>query len=113
MFTLRLLTKSSQATLEHRPSRVRWRRRFFALLVLWLLSEALLSHPAIRGLVAAPLVVHDQRASGEVAYVMAEGVVDTLEVIEVDENHSGMRLIARRHGNRVLEPVHTFPNVFH
>ena len=38
--------------------------------------------------------------------MVAEGVVDLLEVIEVDEDHAGMRLVARGHRDRLLQTVH-------
>ncbi|MCG8651007.1 MAG: YdcF family protein [Pirellulales bacterium] len=53
--------------------RNRWRRRCFVVLSVWLLSTFLLSFPAVRGVVAYPLIVHHRDASGEAAYVMAGG----------------------------------------
>ncbi|TWU39724.1 YdcF family protein [Novipirellula artificiosorum] len=53
--------------------RSRWRRRFFIVIGVWLLSTFLLSFHSIRGLVAYPLLVHDPDATGDAAYVMADG----------------------------------------
>ncbi|TWT81125.1 hypothetical protein CA13_25730 [Planctomycetes bacterium CA13] len=65
----------SKTTLTPKFSRrrSRWRRRCFAVIGLWLLSMVLLSFHSIRGFVAYPLVVHDPEASGDAAYVMADG----------------------------------------
>ena len=52
---------------------VNWRRRYFLLMTLWTASVLALSHPEVRGWASAPLLVHDETASGEVAYVMADG----------------------------------------
>jgi hypothetical protein len=60
---------------EPNPERVAnpWRRRFYLVLIAWLVSTFLLSITAVRGVVAYPLYVHDEQAAGEVAYVMADG----------------------------------------
>jgi len=44
-----------------------------ALLLVWAALVALPSIPAVRGLLAAPLVLHDDDARGDVAYVLAGG----------------------------------------
>tara|TARA_R110002073_G_scaffold315639_2_gene488292 strand:+ start:1492 stop:2124 length:633 start_codon:yes stop_codon:yes gene_type:complete len=55
------------------PQQPKWRRRFLWLLAAWGLSSFLLSFSSVRGIVAMPLYVHDSNASGEAAYVMADG----------------------------------------
>ena len=50
-----------------------WKPRFFVILFLWLLSAVAMSFPAVRGIVAYPLVIHEPDAKGEIAYVMADG----------------------------------------
>lgn len=51
----------------------RWQRLCFFLLGAWLLSSILLSFSNIRGALAYPLFVHEADASGDAAYVMADG----------------------------------------
>ncbi len=53
--------------------RSRWRRRFFILLVVWIITSLFSSFPTTRGLLAYPLYVHEGDASGDAAYVMADG----------------------------------------
>ncbi len=55
------------------PQQPKWRRRCLWLLAAWGLSSLLLSFSSVRGIVAMPLYVHDSDASGEAAYVMADG----------------------------------------
>ena len=50
-----------------------WRRRFWMLATLWIASTFLLSSSTVRGFLIWPLYVSDAEASGEVAYVMADG----------------------------------------
>ena len=50
-----------------------WRRRFWMLATLWLASTVLLSSATVRAFLIRPLYVNDAEASGEVAYVMADG----------------------------------------
>ena len=50
-----------------------WRRRFWMLATLWFTSTVLLSSSTVRGFLIWPLYVNDAEASGEVAYVMADG----------------------------------------
>ena len=50
-----------------------WRRRFWMLATLWIASTFLLSSSPVRGFLIWPLYVSDAEASGEVAYVMADG----------------------------------------
>lgn len=56
-----------------RSSENKWRRRFWLVLAAWLLSNFLMSFDTVRAVVAFPLVVDDPGASGEAAYVMADG----------------------------------------
>lgn len=58
---------------ESLKSAARWRLRFWALGTLALVFAVASSFAAVRGWVMAPLYVHDEQASGEVAYVMADG----------------------------------------
>ncbi len=58
---------------EPSPKSNPWKRRFFALAIAWALTTFLLSFSPVRAFVAAPLIVHDDDAAGEVAYVMADG----------------------------------------
>lgn len=51
----------------------KWRRRCWTLLALWGLETIAMSFPATRGLFVFPLYVHEENASGEAAYVMADG----------------------------------------
>ena len=51
----------------------KWRRRFWLAIFAWMLTSVLMSFPEVRGVVAYPLYAHDENASGEVAYVMADG----------------------------------------
>jgi hypothetical protein len=51
----------------------RWRRRFFLLATAWLAVTFLCSFREVRGVLIRPLYVHDAGASGELAYVMADG----------------------------------------
>ncbi len=53
--------------------RNRWRRRFAILIGVWLLTTVLCSFTSVRGVLAYPLFVHDSDASGDAAYVMADG----------------------------------------
>ncbi|EMI16542.1 hypothetical protein RMSM_06553 [Rhodopirellula maiorica SM1] len=55
------------------PQEHKWRRRCLLLAAAWGLSSILLSFSMVRGIVAMPLYVHDADASGEAAYVMADG----------------------------------------
>jgi uncharacterized SAM-binding protein YcdF (DUF218 family) len=50
-----------------------WKRRFYTLAFLWVLTTILLSFSPVRAFVALPLIVHDEAAQGDVAYVMADG----------------------------------------
>ncbi|MCP4891615.1 MAG: YdcF family protein [Planctomycetaceae bacterium] len=50
-----------------------WKRRFYTLAFFWVLTTILLSFSSVRALVALPLIVHDEAARGDVAYVMADG----------------------------------------
>ncbi len=50
-----------------------WKRRCCWLVVVWILSTVLMSIPFVRGLVALPLYVHHPDATGQAAYVMADG----------------------------------------
>ncbi|QEG42533.1 YdcF family protein [Roseimaritima ulvae] len=51
----------------------KWRRRCWLVLAAWLLSTFLMSFEEVRAVVAWPLVVNDPAASGDAAYVMADG----------------------------------------
>lgn len=50
-----------------------WRRRFYFVVAAWLLITFAMSFRPVRGIVIYPLYVHDAEASGEAAYVMADG----------------------------------------
>lgn len=50
-----------------------WRGRCYVVLGLWCLSMTLTSFSSIRGLLICPLFVHDDNASGQYVYVMADG----------------------------------------
>ncbi len=60
-------------TEEHSSQPNRWRRRCFLVFAVWFFSTFLLSFPAVRGVVAYPLLEHDDGAFGDAAYVMAGG----------------------------------------
>jgi uncharacterized SAM-binding protein YcdF (DUF218 family) len=65
---------SSRRSPADNPSRALvWRQRFYLVVAAWLLSTLLMSFPTVRAVVAYPLYVNDEQASGEVAYVMADG----------------------------------------
>ncbi|MCD0458857.1 YdcF family protein [Roseiconus lacunae] len=51
----------------------RWRRRFWAMGAVFVVTMIALSFASVRGLVMQPLVVHHSDARGEIAYVMADG----------------------------------------
>ena len=51
----------------------RWRRRFWVMLALWLVSTIVCSWPPARAVAVLPLLEHDAEASGDAAYVMADG----------------------------------------
>lgn len=51
----------------------RWLRALAACLVAWIVLVALPSFRSVRALLVAPLCVHAPEASGELAYVMADG----------------------------------------
>jgi len=51
----------------------KWRRRFWALLIAWVVVTVATSFEPVRGVLISPLHVHDSKASGEIAYVMADG----------------------------------------
>ena len=65
------MTDSNPDTRQSRP--VNWKRRFFVLLAGWAVLTLALSNTEFRGLIARPLFVHHPEATGQVAYVMADG----------------------------------------
>lgn len=56
-----------------KPERNVWKRRFYLVVAAGLLATIAMSFSSVRGIVSYPLYVHNVEASGEVAYVMADG----------------------------------------
>ena len=56
-----------------KPTRNVWKRRFYFLVAIWIVVTVAMSFSSVRGIAAYPLYVHDIEASGDVAYVMADG----------------------------------------
>ena len=59
--------------LASKPPPNMWRRRFYLVIAAWLLTGFAMSFSPVRGTFAYPLYVHQAEASGEAAYVMADG----------------------------------------
>ena len=55
------------------PEHSKWKTRCACLVTVWLATTILMSIPLVRGLVSYPLYVHELEATGEAAYVMADG----------------------------------------
>ncbi|MDG2222003.1 MAG: ElyC/SanA/YdcF family protein [Rubripirellula sp.] len=55
------------------PVKNLWKRRFYTLAFLSVFTTLMLSFSPVRAIVALPLIVHDEAAEGDVAYVMADG----------------------------------------
>ena len=51
----------------------KWRRRFWFLAIAWCIVTVATSFTSVRALLIQPLIVHDGKARGEIAYVMADG----------------------------------------
>ena len=66
------MAKADESAVDDEKAR-RWKKRFLLLLVLWLMSTILMSLPGVRGWVSRPLYVSNAGASGDCAYVMADG----------------------------------------